>query len=155
MEKSQSSTRGRGKAGRMMNSLIAGKQQIDRRSPAVYPALATLRLGTADYDTLARQGFVCAERRGGRTYFKIRFRRQRRQVVKYLGSDARFAARVGAELVFLQNVVRQQRELTALTNAARRQLRVAKQRLEPLLAAQGLKFHGLAVRRPRKSLGVS
>jgi hypothetical protein len=44
------------------------------------PGLAGLRLSPGDLRALARQGFVTAERRGGRgPYYKLRWRRGGRQ----------------------------------------------------------------------------
>lgn len=136
-----------------MYSLASDKQPSENQSFAAYSALATLRLSATDLSALAVQGFVGTERRGNRTYFKLRFRRQRRQAVRYLGLDARFAAQVGAELLALQAHRRRRHELAALTKQARQQLRDAKRQLEPLLVARGFRFHGLAVRRPRAPVG--
>ena len=78
-----------------------------------FPHLASLNLHAGDWAALARQGFVAAERRGDRYYFKLRFRRQAAQIVRYLGSAARANA-VRAELEVLQADTRGQRELRAL-----------------------------------------
>ena len=69
-----------------------------------YVTLAVLRLGPQDYDSLARQGFVSAERRGnGQVYYKLRFRRGRnQQIVRYIGKDAKFAEKIRCELAKLQ-----------------------------------------------------
>ena len=56
---------------------------------AKFPALAKLNLTGADLDELARQGFLSVEHRRDRTYYKLRFRRGRRQVVRYVGGAAR------------------------------------------------------------------
>jgi hypothetical protein len=117
--------------------------------PEDFPALASLQLTSADLVTLARQGFVAGERRGERRYHKLRFRRGRRQVVKYLGGPERAHA-VQAELDLLQAACRRRRKLAALSHQAREMLREAKRQLEPSLADQGYHFHGLAIRESRR-----
>lgn len=82
--------------------------------------------------------------------FKLRFRLQGRQKVKYLGCDAKRAAEIQGELDELQQSRHYDRRLRALTRSASEQLREAKQRLEPLLEGTGWKFHGRAVRRTRR-----
>lgn len=116
--------------------------------------LAHLRLSPADLAALARQGFVTAERRGRRTYYKLRFRRGGRQQVRYLGSDPARAAAVERALDQLQQARRHELELPRLTAAARRTMRESKQTLAPLLEAEGLRFHGYAIRRPRRERSV-
>lgn len=118
-----------------------------------YPALDTLRLTDEDLETLADQGFVCAERRGDRTYYKLRFRRGRRQVVRYLGGPVRAAA-VQQELAVLQAEKHAMQELTARVKFANKLLRDAKRTLAPVLLAHGFVFHGLAIRRPRRPQGI-
>jgi hypothetical protein len=120
-----------------------------RPRPADFPALASLQLTSADLVTLASQGFVASERRGERRYHKLRFRRGRRQVVKYLGGPERACA-VQAELDRLQAAWRRRRKLGALSRQAREMLREAKRQLEPSLAEQGYHFHGLAIRESRR-----
>jgi hypothetical protein len=112
-----------------------------------YPALSRLRLAAADKHELARQGFVSVEQRGNRTNYKLRFRRDGRQVVRFIG-DAPFADIVKTELDRLQARRQICRELATLDRAARRQLRNTKTELEPLVKAYGWKFHGRDVRRP-------
>jgi hypothetical protein len=136
-------------ASRMMNGetgVIPGALQL---SLADYPALAAMRLTDADLHELTHQGFVCREERGNVAYFKLRFRRAHQQVVRYVG-DAAHAAAIQAELDRLQADRRLERELGRITSTARRMLRAGKRQLEPLLAKENLKFHGLALRRPRK-----
>ena len=99
---------------------------------------------------LAQQGFVNQERRGKRTYFKLRFRRAGRQIVRYLGDEMRAAA-VATELAAHQSDTRILQQLRLLTKAANRLLRDGKKRLQPILAANGLAFHGLAIRHPRQT----
>ena len=114
-----------------------------------YPALAALRLTVVDLKQLVRQGFVCEERRGRRTYYKLRFRSGGQQVVRYIGNAER-AALVNAELARLQAETQALRELKTITKIASKMLRQTKQALEPLLEAEGFVFHGLAIRRPRE-----
>ena len=83
-----------------------------------FPALAQLRLRAADVFALASQGFVSLEKRGNRRYWKLRFRRDGRQVVRSIGS-AEQAHAVRAELAELQTDARQQRELKVLARRAR------------------------------------
>jgi hypothetical protein len=113
-----------------------------------FPALAALRLSDADLGELCHQGFLAKEARGRLEFYKLRFRRAHRQVVRYV--DAEDAAAIRAELARLQADCRLQRELGRLTKRARRMLRESKQKLEPIVATEGLTFHGLALRRPRK-----
>lgn len=116
-----------------------------------YPALFRLRLAASDIEDLARQGFVSVEQRGNRCVHKLRFRSGGRQVVRSIAS-AVMANLVRAELERLQARRRICRELAALDHIARRQLRHAKAQLEPLMAANGWKFHGRAVRRPHPTV---
>ena len=60
--------------------------------------MAKLGLAPGEIKALATQGFVARERRGGRIYWKLRFRVGGRQRVRYLGSDATKAAAIRAEL---------------------------------------------------------
>ena len=116
---------------------------------AEFPALAALRLTAGDLDRLSDQGFVCAERRGDRTYFKLRFRRGTKQVVRYIGGPDR-AAIVKQELAVLQAETKVMRELNARVEIAKRTLREAKRTMEPVLQAHGFVFHGMAIRRRRE-----
>jgi hypothetical protein len=113
-----------------------------------FPALAALRLTDNDLQELSHQGFVCREVRGNLAIFKLRFRRAHQQVVRYIAAE--HAAAIRAELARLQTDYRLQRELGRLTKSARRMLRESKKNLEPIVATEDLKFHGLALRRPRK-----
>jgi hypothetical protein len=114
-----------------------------------YPALAGLGLNDVDLSELAAQGFVCAERRGFRTYYKLRFRRAGKQVVRYVGDRERAEA-IARDLDALQANTESVRHLGHLAKQARKYLRQEKLALEPVLAANGWAFHGLAVRRPRQ-----
>jgi len=116
---------------------------------ADFPALAQLRITAADLLGLASQGTVCQEIRHEATYFKLRFRRGRRQIVRYIG-DAERASAVRIELERLQSETKCMRNLKRLAKIASRLLRESKQQLKPILEAHGLAFHGLAIRRPRQ-----
>lgn len=116
---------------------------------AEFPALASLRLEAGDLEELAVQGFVGQEKRGDRTYYKLRFRRGGKQVVRYVGGADR-AAIVSKEIAILQADTKLMRELKAKVRIANQLIRETKQSMEPLLEANGLVFHGLAIRRPRR-----
>jgi hypothetical protein len=92
---------------------------------------------------------VSREQRDGRTYFKLRFRRAGRQIVRYVG-DAHRAGDVKNELSALQTEARLMRQLKTLTKTANQQLREVKKQLQPILEVHGWAFHGRTIRRPRK-----
>jgi hypothetical protein len=127
-----------------MNTPSDKDQQLATR----FPALAGLRLADEDWTLLTRQGFVAAERRGNHIHFKLRFRKDGRQVVRYL-SDAAAASAVSAELNQLQINRRIRRELRALDQAGRRLLRESTKKLQSLVQSYGLKPHGRNYRLPR------
>ena len=60
------------------------------------------------------------------------------------------AAHVSEELKALQTTRRLERELDKLGRAARQKLRNVRASLEPLLFERGFRFHGTAIRRPRR-----
>jgi len=121
-----------------------------RRRPAPIRRLADLNLAPEELRELTRQGFIAREYRGDSgPFFKIRFRVRGRQIVRYLGSDVHTAAAVARELRALQAGRRLARFLGRLRAQARRLLRRAKRRLEPLLRARGFYLHGHTVRRRR------
>ena len=113
-----------------------------------YPALTALRLTDHDLVQLCRQGFVCQENRGSLEYFKLRFRRECQQVVRYI-ADAAQAEAIRTELARLQADRRLELEMGRLTKTARRMLRDSKNQLESIVKTEGWKFHGLALRRSR------
>ncbi len=115
-----------------------------------FPNFRRLRLDEMEFRGLASQGFIAPERRGQRTHFKLRFRHNGGQQVRYIGSRDQASA-VQAELDVLQRDVRLRRRLASLTQSAADALRSAKDRLEPLLQAKGFHFHGRAVRMSRKA----
>jgi hypothetical protein len=122
---------------------------METNRPPTTPGLLELGLSAENLGYLARQGFVARERRGERDYFKLRFRRGGRQVVRGLGTDPQLAAQIRNELQQLQADRRAELHLAKLDREARRRLRAAKQALQPHLESRGLHFHGLAIRRSR------
>jgi hypothetical protein len=110
-----------------------------------FPALASLQLGDEDLSMLARQGFLNREVRRGHEVFKLRFRRDAKQCIKYVSVSQVAAVRV--ELDKLQSITRLKRKLAAVTREAKRVLRQTKPSLQPILESHGLAFHGLAIRR--------
>ncbi|MCH5377626.1 MAG: hypothetical protein JJ992_27020 [Planctomycetes bacterium] len=79
------------------------------------------------------------ERRGRRTYHKLRFRTGGQQVVRYIGNAER-AALVKADLQRLQAETKAVRELKTRMKLAKQMLTQAKRTLEPVLEAHGLAF---------------
>jgi hypothetical protein len=132
----------------MFNGAV-GDGSAQRHSLADYPALAALRLTDDDLDGLSYQGFVCREQRGHLVFFKLRFRRARRQIVRYV-RNAQHAEDVCAELRRLQADRRMDLQLGRIAKLACRMLREGKCQLEPIVQAEQMTFHGLALRRPRK-----
>ena len=115
-----------------------------------------LRLSEDDLSALANQGFITSEYRlrDGQKfgpYFKLRFRKDGRQHVRYLGRDARLAAQVDAALASLQAPVCLAREAASLMAEVRQQLRRAKEKMKPHLTDLGFHYHGYVARRPRNS----
>src|SRR5256885_3352521 len=98
--------------------------------------LADLGLSTAEYQALTEQGFVAAERRqhNGRVcgpYYKLRWRLNGRQKVRYLGRDHGHAERVRAALADLQRPAHLLRQVVRWLHQAREQLREIKAILQP------------------------
>lgn len=120
--------------------------------PTAPDALSGLCLDPADRDALARQGVVVAEyrschhRRWG-PYFKLRWRRNGRQQVRYLGRDPARAELVRAALAVLRRPRRLARQLAALLHQARAGLARAKVVLAEPLAERGYRLHGYRARR--------
>lgn len=113
-------------------------------------ALLTLGLHPEELAALGRQGFVARQQRSpGPPLHKLRFRLEGRQRVKSLGRDALLAARIQTALDGLQRGRRLQLVQRQLRRQAARALRSCKTQLEPVLVAAGLRFHGLAIRKPR------
>lgn len=118
------------------------------KGSGAHPALRRLGLAAEHFEALARQGFVAVENRGGpRKIHKLRFRFSGKQLVKYLGSDSCLIDSVRREVHDLQFEHAQRRELRRLTVEANELLRSTKQAMLPIIAAQGLRFHGYEIRR--------
>lgn len=110
--------------------------------------LTTLGLTKNQLRALSRQGCITAEYRGtSGPFFKLRFRYENRQVVRYVGKDVPRVERLRAELNDLQANRQLQIKLKHLTRHAWRVLRDSKRLLGPELTAAGFHFHGFAVRR--------
>jgi hypothetical protein len=118
------------------------------------PALAGLGLAEGEFNTLSKQGFVSVERRGNARIHKLRFRYGGRQRVVYLGTNARQAFAVEAELALMQRGVRAQRRGAALHRHSATRLREIKTALQPLLEERGFYFHGRAVRKRRTPIAI-
>lgn len=111
-----------------------------------------LRLTLEERNSLRGQGFVTAERRGPAcVIFKLRFRMQGRQRVRYLGTDPEWAAAVRRALFAWQSLQNVKRQLQRAERDSRQLLRSIKPRLIQAVEAAGLRFHGRQIRRPRKS----
>jgi hypothetical protein len=108
--------------------------------------VAGRRLGPAALAQLAQQGSVSAEvQPHGAVRFKLRWRQDGGQKVRYLGSDVVIAQAVAAGLRAWQQPLQQRRELKKRLAAAK-QLKAV---LEPIVADAGLHLHGYAARRRR------
>jgi len=112
-----------------------------------FPLLSRLALSDEELSALTRQGSVLSEKRGGQFIYRLRFRVDGRQRVRYV--SPRDAAALEAELALLQRRVRAHRRVTRLAALARQLLGQRKSTLAPLLEARGYHFHGHAVRRRR------
>ena len=124
---------------------------VGAESPQAVDPFVRLRLTTEDIAALARQGFVSEERRRGRPYFKLRFRREGKQQVRCIGRDPEVAEAIRDGLSVLRTQRRLESALRDAARRARRELREAKRKLEPALQKAGFSFHGQAVRRSRRS----
>jgi hypothetical protein len=109
-----------------------------------------LHLEAATIALLERQGFVQAEQRSPSSIvYKLRFRSQGRQHVRYLGTDNALAERVREALKNLRRRRECESQLSQLAGQVGRRLRSAKGELAPLLHELGYHFHGQAIRRRR------
>lgn len=117
------------------------------------PAILTeLGLSADELAALSRQGFVSRGwRRPGLAVYKLRFRLGGRQQVRYLGADPRQAEAVRQALVAWQKPQLAVKRLRAVAREAAAVLRRMKQRLQPVVLSAGFEFHGLALRRSRKT----
>jgi hypothetical protein len=113
-----------------------------------FPELSQLRLNASEIESLALQGHVSVERRGEKTYSKLRFRDGGKQRVRYIGDSARADA-VRNELVVLQQEVQLRRDVAKLARRVTCTLRDIRQRLQPLFEEEGFYYHGHALRKRR------
>jgi hypothetical protein len=123
---------------------------VDAHGLGGFPALAGLRLDSDDIAAIVEQGFISPDRRGDRTYYKLRFRRHGRQRVCYIGGASRAMA-VEAELKVLQRQLQIRRHLAVLTRSVTDALRAARENLQPLVKMKGYYFHGHAPRKHRNN----
>jgi hypothetical protein len=82
-------------------------------------------------------------------YWRLRFRFGGRARTIYLGRDAQFVAAVRRELNELQRERNQARRITQVASDAKKMLRAAKRRLEPVLQQLGVHYHGDVMRKNR------
>jgi len=112
------------------------------------PRLIALGLSDKDLRALKQQGFISVEYRGHRgPFFKLRYRVEGRQFVKYLGSNPQEADHIRNELAALQADHHLMQELQRLTVEASGVLRSAKRGLKSQLLHAGYAFHGFTIRR--------
>lgn len=124
-----------------------------RRSRCHVQSLADLKLTPKDLAALAQQGFVVAEYREGRgPFFKLRFRRDGKQIVRYLGQSPDVAAAIRHELDVLRQDHQRLRRLLRWQAAARLAIRNSKAALQKHLGGTAYYYHGFAIRhrRPQK-----
>lgn len=115
-------------------------------------ALDQLIRDDAERLALRSNGFVCSEERSYCQVYKLRFRVQGRQRVRYLGTVPAVAEAVRLELMKWQRRRRAAQRLRQAVQYARQVLRESRQRLEPLVLAAGFKLHGREIRRPRRKV---
>jgi len=130
-------------------------ESLPATSAAEGDSLARLRLAADEQQALAQQGFVSAEYReqNGRRYgpyFKLRWRQDGRQRVRYLGRDLSRAEQVSAALANLQRSLQLVRDASSMMAEVRKEMRKLKETLEPHLASQGMHLHGYIARRKTK-----
>jgi hypothetical protein len=126
----------------------------DLPSRGPFSLLAELGLTDEDVLALANQGFLTAEYRdycGTRLgpYFKLRWRSNGRQRVKYLGRDVNRAEVISNAIANLREGKRIQEQLAELVAEARQSLRRAKQAMDTTMANQDRYFHGFTGRKKR------
>ena len=114
------------------------------------PALRRLQLPDQALAALRTQGFVPPEPHGRKRIYKLRFRLDGRQHVRFLGDDEELARTVQEELRVLQRETRNQRQFADLRRRTRRILRQSKSALEGLLEEHGFHYHGQAIRKRRR-----
>lgn len=113
-------------------------------------SLNQLSLDDAERVAVRSNGFIACEQRRYSRVYKLRFRVQGQQRVRYLGIDPAAAELLQKELAVWQAGPRAERALREAERNARQAIREIKSRLEPDVVAAGLKFHGRTIRRPRR-----
>lgn len=114
----------------------------------LFPALASLGLSREHMAALASQGIICLESQGrGRVCAKLRFRFQKRQIVRYIGTNRGFVETVRTELSQLQAKARCGRRMRRRYREGRQAVRnIIKPKLAPVLADLGYRLRGLTIR---------
>ncbi len=97
--------------------LIAIQPITEPVANAAFPLLSGLGLGEEEFAALARQGFIHGEQRGGKKIFRLRFRIDGRQRVRYV--SPRHVAVLEVELKDLQRGIRSRRRLNRIAALAR------------------------------------
>jgi hypothetical protein len=112
-----------------------------------YPALVSLGLREEELNALVRQGFLSAEKRRDATYYKLRFRVDGHQQVRYVKSE--LVPTIRNELTRLQTFSRCRRELRELQRASVERFKQMKAQLDAVLEGKGFRRHGYAFRKTR------
>ncbi len=121
------------------------------RLEAARSLLAKLGLNASDLAAVARQGFVSRERRSeDSVVYKLRFRLEGRQRVCYAGATDEAAQRARQAVAELQAERRIELDIGRFHRETAQLLRDSKRQLAGPLAAAGFRFHGRAIRRPRR-----
>ena len=122
--------------------------EIPTPNPDSWSILMNLGLSRAEVNCLQHQGFVASEYRARHgPYFKLRWRNDGKQRVKYLGHDAELARTVSIALADLQKKKVLERQLARMVLEARKILRKAKKEMVAAMAARGEYFHGYTSRK--------
>ncbi len=121
------------------------------RARGTGPVLSELDLMPNELAAIKRQGVIRGETRRGRTFFKLRFRLHGKVHVRYLGRDPDVVSRARLELAELQAARRVDLALRRLGCEVGPLLRAAKKKLVPLLEEASFEFHGMAVRKRKRS----
>lgn len=111
--------------------------------------LGHLQVTCKEYEALKEQGFVSIDRRGKRHIYKLRFRYEGRQRVRYLGMCEKKAEAIRRELADLQQPHKSRLMIARLSNQACELMRRTKKDLAPLLEAAGYHYHGYEIRRTK------
>ena len=115
-----------------------------------FPVLRQLQLPEQALAALRTQGFVSAELHGQKWIYKLRFRLEGRQHVRFLGDDEQRVRAVQEELGVLQRERRNKRRFADLRRRTRRILSESKSALKGLLEQHGFHYHGQAIRKRRR-----